>query len=105
MDEVVFVLVEPVDVVVVDFEEAVWWDPGWLDGAEIDAGDFGFGKTFGYFYAPDSSSCADVEDLLGVFDGAEVVATFQRQSPKVMAQVLLVLGFVVVGAPMLGGAV
>ena len=47
MDQVVLVFVQPVQVVIVDFEFEIWRDPGRLDGGEINAFDGGFGMGIG----------------------------------------------------------
>lgn len=52
MDQVIFVMVKPLKVIVVDFEFQVWGDPRRLDGGEVDAFDGGFGVRIGH--VPDS---------------------------------------------------
>lgn len=52
MDKVIFVVVEPFEVIIINFEFQVRRDPGRLDGGEIDAFDAGFGMIIGH--VPDS---------------------------------------------------
>ena len=47
MDQVVRVFIQPVQVIIVDFEFQIWGDPGRLDGGEINAFDGGFGVGIG----------------------------------------------------------
>ena len=47
MDQVVLVFVQPVQVVIVDFEFEIWRDPGRLDGGEVNAFDGRFGVGIG----------------------------------------------------------
>lgn len=52
VNQVIFVVVKPLKVIVVDFEFQVWGDPRRLDGGEVDAFDGGFGVRIGH--VPDS---------------------------------------------------
>lgn len=47
MDQVVLVLVQPVQIIIIDFELEIGRDPGRLDGGEINAFDGSFGMGIG----------------------------------------------------------
>nr|POF26254.1 hypothetical protein CFP56_22403 [Quercus suber] len=90
----------PVEVEIIDLEAAVRGGPMRLLGTQVGAEHLGVGVLVGHVQGPDAGAGAQVEDLLGVLEGAEVQLAVHLQQLVVVfdvhaVQLLLVVGEVV----------
>jgi hypothetical protein len=87
---------------VVNVELAVGGHPVWLDGRDVCADDLGGWVGVGYVHGPNASACADVEDLVRVFDWGFEDAIAQEHGDEVVGYIETVILRIVIGAPILG---